>query len=114
MLYHLKCHKNILLKKAYISLLPRHYIIFFSSSFIQTTAPDLKSFSLIKGYCPSIFLIYVQTQFAAFILCIIQQHFTYTLRLHFIRNKNAFNIFAVQPYKALYFPIILIDIDSCL
>ena len=56
---------------------------------------NFKSFSLIKGYCPCIFLIYVQKQFAPFVLCIIQQNFTYTLRLHFVRNKNTLNIFIV-------------------
>ena len=58
--------------------LPCHYIFFFSSSFIQTAILNLKSFSLIKGYCPCIFLIYIQKQFAQFIFCITQQSFTDT------------------------------------
>ena len=44
----------------FLFLVPCHYIVFFSSSFIQTAVLNLKSFSLIKGYCPCIFLIYVQ------------------------------------------------------
>ena len=56
---------------------------------------NLKSFSLIKRYCPCVLLVYVQVQLIPFILCIIQQNFTYTLRLHFIRNKNALNIFII-------------------
>ena len=75
---------------------------------------NLKSFSLIKGYCPYVLLVYVQEQLIPFILCIIQQQFTYPQRLHFVRNKNTLNIFIVQSYKAPYFLVILIDIDSCL
>ena len=44
----------------FLFLVPCHYIVFFSSSFIQTAMLNFKSFSLIKGYCPCIFLIYVQ------------------------------------------------------
>ena len=47
-------------KLEFLFLVPCHYIVFFSSSFIQTAVLNLKSFSLIKGYCPCIFLIYVQ------------------------------------------------------
>lgn len=39
--------------------LPYHYIIFFTGSFINAIAPDFKPFSLIKRYCPCIFLIYI-------------------------------------------------------
>ena len=56
---------------------------------------NLKFFSLIKRYCPCVLLVYVQVQLIPFILCIIQQNFTYTLRLHFTRNKNALNIFII-------------------
>ena len=59
-------------------------------------------------------MIYIQKQFAPYILYIIQQNFANALRLHCLRNKNAFNIFAIQPDKSLYLLIVLIDIDSCL
>ena len=75
---------------------------------------DYKFLSLVKGYCACVFLVYIQKQLVPSILCIVQQNFAYTLRLHFIRNKNAFDIFIVQTDKALYSIIILIDINRCL
>ena len=54
----------------FLFLVPCHYIVFFSSSFIQTAVLNLKSFSLIKRYCPCVLLVYVQVQLIPFILCI--------------------------------------------
>lgn len=56
----------------------------------------------------------MQKQFAPYILYIIQQNFSNALRLHCLRNKNAFYIFTIHSDKALYLIIIFINIDGCL
>ena len=87
--------------------------VFFAGCFIHSFPQNFEALPLIKTNRPHVLLVHIQAQFRLFRLYKVQQALPYAPRLHFTGNKNAFDIFPVQPYKAPYFPVIFVNIDFC-